>query len=352
MTNDAHYLRKTDAKMQDVLLCIQTGKTVDDPNRMKFETEEFYLKSEEELRSLFPDVPEAFENTVRIAERCNVEFTFGKYFLPEFKLPEGVTSLSYLNQLCKEGFDALYGTAHPEYMQQLEYEIDMIEKMGFTDYFLIVWDFINYARSQGIVVGPGRGSGAGSIVAYCMYITQLDPLRYSLLFERFLNPERVSMPDIDVDFCYERRQEVIDYVIRKYGADHVAQIVTFGTMAARAVVRDVGRVLGYPYAEVDAVSKSIPFELNMTLARALEISPELKKNYQEDARVKRLIDTSRALEGLPRHASTHAAGSSPTSLSPIMCRSSATTRSSPPSSRWAPSKSSACSRWISLVCAR
>ena len=308
VTNDAHYLRKSDAKMQDVLLCIQTGKTVDDPNRMKFETEEFYLKSEEELRSLFPDVPEAFENTVQIAERCNVEFTFGKYFLPEFKLPEGVTSLSYLKQLCREGFDELYGTAHPEYMQQLEYEIDMIEKMGFTDYFLIVQDFVNYAKGAGIPVGPGRGSAAGSMVSYCLRITDIDPMQYSLYFERFLNPERVSMPDIDMDFGDTRRGEVVDYVRRKYGDDHVAQIVTFGTMAARAAIRDVGRVLNMTYAETDTVAKLVPTGPHITLEDALKLSKQLSDLYQGDPRVHKLIDTARALEGMPRHASTHAAG--------------------------------------------
>ena len=308
VTNDAHYLRKTDAKMQDVLLCIQTGKTVDDPNRMKFETEEFYLKSEEELRSLFPDVPEAFENTVRIAERCNVEFTFGKYFLPEFKLPEGVTSLSYLNQLCKEGFDALYGTAHPEYMQQLEYEIDMIEKMGFTDYFLIVWDFVRFAKSAGIPVGPGRGSAAGSMVTYCLHITEIDPMKYGLYFERFLNPARVTMPDIDMDFGDTRRSEVVDYVRQKYGEDHVAQIVTFGTMAARAAIRDVGRVMNFTFAETDAVAKLVPTTLHITLKDALKQSPQLKQMYDGDARVKELVDTAMALEGMPRNTSTHAAG--------------------------------------------
>ena len=308
VTNDAHYLRKTDAKMQDVLLCIQTGKTVDDPNRMKFETEEFYLKSEEELRSLFPDVPEAFENTVRIAERCNVEFTFGKYFLPEFKLPEGVTSLSYLNQLCKEGFDELYGTAYPEYMQQLEYEIDMIEKMGFTDYFLIVWDFVRFAKSAGIPVGPGRGSAAGSMVTYCLHITEIDPMKYGLYFERFLNPARVTMPDIDMDFGDTRRSEVVDYVRQKYGEDHVAQIVTFGTMAARAAIRDVGRVMNFTFAETDAVAKLVPTTLHITLKDALKQSPQLKQMYDGDARVKELVDTAMALEGMPRNTSTHAAG--------------------------------------------
>ncbi len=308
VTNDAHYLRKSDAKMQDVLLCIQTGKTVDDPNRMKFETEEFYLKSEEELRSLFPDVPEAFENTVQIAERCNVEFTFGKYFLPEFKLPEGVTSLSYLKQLCREGFDELYGTAHPEYMQQLEYEIDMIEKMGFTDYFLIVWDFVRFAKSAGIPVGPGRGSAAGSMVTYCLHITEIDPMKYGLYFERFLNPARVTMPDIDMDFGDTRRGEVVDYVRQKYGEDHVAQIVTFGTMAARGAIRDVGRALSFTYAETDVVAKLVPSTPHMTLDEALRISPQLKEMYSGDERVKNLIDTARAIEGMPRNTSTHAAG--------------------------------------------
>ena len=308
VTNDAHYLRKSDAKMQDVLLCIQTGKTVDDPNRMKFETEEFYLKSEEELRSLFPDVPEAFENTVQIAERCNVEFTFGKYFLPEFKLPEGVTSLSYLKQLCREGFDELYGTAHPEYMQQLEYEIDMIEKMGFTDYFLIVWDFVRFAKSAGIPVGPGRGSAAGSMVTYCLHITEIDPMKYGLYFERFLNPARVTMPDIDMDFGDTRRGEVVDYVRQKYGEDHVAQIVTFGTMAARAAIRDVGRVMNFTFAETDAVAKLVPTTLHITLKDALKQSSQLRQMYDGDARVKELVDTAMALEGMPRNVSVHAAG--------------------------------------------
>ena len=288
-------------------MCIQTGKTLDDTNRMRMETRELYVKSEDEMRRVFPEYADAIERTEEVAKRCHVDFVFGETKLPRFPTEAGETSEQMFRRLCEKGLTERYQPVTPEARDRMEYEIGVISKMGYVDYFLIVWDFINYARSQGIVVGPGRGSGAGSIVAYCMYITQLDPLRYSLLFERFLNPERVSMPDIDVDFCYERRQEVIDYVARRYGADHVSQIITFGTMSARAVVRDVGRVLGYPYAEVDAVSKSIPFELNMTLARALEISPELKKNYQEDARVKRLIDTSRALEGLPRHASTHAA---------------------------------------------
>ena len=307
-TNDCHYLRREDAPAQEVLMCIQTGKTLDDTNRMRHETDELYVKSEAEMKQLFEAWPDAVERTEEIAKRCKVDFVFGQTKLPRFKTAPGETSEQMLRRLCEEGLQEHYQPVTDEARERLEYEIGVISKMGYVDYFLIVWDFIRYARSQGIVVGPGRGSGAGSIVAYCLHITQLDPLKYSLLFERFLNPERVSMPDIDVDFCYERRQEVIDYVARHYGPDHVSQIITFGTMSARAVVRDVGRVLGYPYAEVDAVSKSIPFELNMTLDRALTISPELKKNYAENDRVKKLIDMSRALEGLPRHASTHAAG--------------------------------------------
>ncbi|MGN0990115.1 MAG: DNA polymerase III subunit alpha, partial [Candidatus Ventricola sp.] len=307
-TNDCHYLRREDAEAQEVLMCIQTGKTLDDENRMRMESRELYVKSEEEMKQLFAAWPDALEHTQEIAHRCQVEFIFGETKLPRFPTENGETSEQMLRRLCEEGLAERYKPITPQARERLEYEIGVITKMGYVDYFLIVWDFINYARSQGIVVGPGRGSGAGSIVAYCLHITQLDPLKYSLLFERFLNPERVSMPDIDVDFCYERRQEVIDYVARKYGADHVSQIITFGTMSARAVVRDVGRVLGYPYQEVDAVSKSIPFELNMTLERALTISPELKKNYAENERVRRLIDMSRSLEGMPRHASTHAAG--------------------------------------------
>ena len=307
-TNDCHYLRREDAHAQEVLMCIQTGKTLDDTNRMRMESEELYVKSEQEMRALFAQWPEAVARTEEVARRCHVDFVFGETKLPRFPTPPGETSEQMLRRLCEQGLAERYQPVTREARERLEYEIGVIARMGYIDYFLIVWDFINYARSQNIVVGPGRGSGAGSIVAYCLHITQLDPLKYSLLFERFLNPERVSMPDIDVDFCYERRQEVIDYVAHRYGADHVSQIITFGTMSARAVVRDVGRVLGYPYAEVDAISKSIPFELNMTLERALTISPELKKNYAENERVRTLIDTSRALEGLPRHASTHAAG--------------------------------------------
>ena len=297
-TNDCHYLRREDADAQEVLMCIQTGKTLDDANRMRMETRELYVKSEEEMRSVFPAYEQAIERTQEVAHRCQVEFTFGETKLPRFPTENGETSEAMLRRLCEAGLAERYQPVTQEARDRMEYEIGVISRMGYVDYFLIVWDFIRYARSQGIVVGPGRGSGAGSIVAYCLYITQLDPLKYSLLFERLLNPERVSMPDIDVDFCYERRQEVIDYVARRYGPDHVSQIITFGTMSARAVVRDVGRVLGYPYAEVDAVSKSIPFELNMTLTRALEISPELKKRYQEDPRVTRLIDMSLSLEGL------------------------------------------------------
>ncbi|MGM9618567.1 MAG: DNA polymerase III subunit alpha [Oscillospiraceae bacterium] len=309
VTNDAHYLRKEDAESHDVLLCIQTGKTVDDENRMRYEPRNFYLRSTEEMAALFPEYPEAVENTGRIAERCNVEFTFGKYHLPEFPLPEGYTdSLVYLKDLCEQGFRERYGGAKPEYRRQLQYEIDMISRMGFTDYFLIVSDFVRYAKSQGIPVGPGRGSAAGSMVSYCLHITDIDPMKYSLYFERFLNPERVSMPDIDMDFGDTRRGEVVDYVRRKYGDDRVAQIVTFGTMAARGAIRDVGRVMNIPYAEVDAVAKQVPMALHITLDDALKLSKPLSDMYEQDEKVRRLIDTARALEGMPRHASTHAAG--------------------------------------------
>ena len=308
VTNDAHYLRREDARTQDILMCIQMGKTVDDPNRLKFETDEFYLKSEAEMRESFPELDEAFENTVKIAERCNVEFTFGKYHLPEFKLPEGYDSLTYLKELCAKGFEERYGAEHPEYRAQLDYEIDMIEKMGFTDYFLIVADFVNFAKQAGIPVGPGRGSAAGSMVTYTLYITEIDPMKYGLFFERFLNPERVTMPDIDMDFGDTRRGEVVDYVRRKYGDDHVAQIVTFGTMAARGAIRDVGRALNFTYAETDIVAKLVPTTLRITLDEALKVSPQLKEMYDGDERVKTLIDTARALEGMPRNTSTHAAG--------------------------------------------
>ena len=310
-TNDAHYLRKEDAGSHDVLLCIQTGKTVDDENRMRYEPQNFYLRSTEEMEALFSGYPDAVENTQRIADRCQLEFTFGKYHLPEFKLPPGYDSPTYLRKLCDEGFARRYGGTKPEYRRQLEYELAMIEKMGFTDYFLIVSDFVNYARKAGIPVGPGRGSAAGSMVAYCLHITDIDPMQYQLYFERFLNPERVSMPDIDMDFGDTRRGEVVDYVRRKYGDDHVAQIVTFGTMAARGAIRDVGRALNMTYADVDVVAKLVPSgpgALHITLDDALKLSKQLSDLYESDERVKRLIDMARALEGMPRHASTHAAG--------------------------------------------
>ena len=308
VTNDAHYLRKEDAYAHDVLLCIQTGKTVDDENRMRYEPQRFYLRSTEEMAALFPDYPEAIENTGKIAERCNLEFTFGKYHLPEFKVPEGYTSLTYFKKLCADGFAQRYGEGTDKQRAQLEYEQNMIERMGFVDYFLIVSDFVRYAKSVGIPVGPGRGSAAGSIVSYCLSITDIEPMKYGLFFERFLNPERVSMPDIDMDFGDTRRGEVVDYVRRKYGDDHVAQIVTFGTMAARAAVRDVGRVMNMTYAEVDAVAKAIPGGINTTLDEALQQSQTLRAMYDGDDRLHQLIDTARAIEGMPRHASTHAAG--------------------------------------------
>ena len=308
VTNDAHYLRREDAEMQDVLLCIQTGKTVDEENRMKFETEEFYLKSEEELRQLFPGLDEAFENTAKIAEQCNLEFTFHEYHLPSFPVPAGYTNEEYFRKLCYDGFKERYKNPPESYVDRLEYEIGVISRMGYVNYYLIVWDFIRYAKEQGIPVGPGRGSGAASIVAYCMHITEVDPMKYALIFERFLNPERVSMPDFDTDFCQERRGEVIDYVVRKYGADHVAQIATFGTMAARGAIRDVGRALNFTYAETDVVAKLVPTTLHITLKEALEVSPQLKEKYDTDERVKKLIDTAMSLEGMPRNTSTHAAG--------------------------------------------
>ena len=309
VTNDAHYLTREDSSIQDVLMCIQTGKTVEDPNRMRFETPEFYLKSEEEMAALFPDWPEAVENTARIADLCSLDFQFGVYHLPEFRLPEGQTDAdAYFETLCREGFARRYPQGGQALKEQLEYEMSMIRRMGFVEYFLIVSDFIGYAKSQDIPVGPGRGSAAGSMVAYCLDITDVDPVKYSLYFERFLNPERVSMPDIDVDFCYRRRGEVIDYVNRKYGSDHVAQIVTFGTMAAKGAIRDVGRALNVPYAQVDAVAKQVPNALHMTLESALSLSKPLKEMYDGDPVVKRIIDTAKGLEGMPRHASTHAAG--------------------------------------------
>ncbi len=308
-TNDAHYVRREDAHNQDVLMCIQTGKTVDDPDRMRFDSEELYLKSEEEMRALFPDDGAAVDVTAEIAERCRYDFEFGHYHLPEFALPEGETdSFAYLERLCLEGFTRRYGEGTSEMRAQLEYELNMIRQMGFVDYFLIVWDFVHFAKSEGIPVGPGRGSAAGSMVSYTLGITDVDPIRYSLFFERFLNPERVSMPDIDMDFCVRRRGEVIDYVNRKYGSDHVAQIVTFGTMAARMAIRDVGRALNISYAECDAVAKQVPMALNMTLDEALKISKPLRDLYDGDEKLRTLIDTAKALEGMPRHSSTHAAG--------------------------------------------
>ena len=309
VTNDAHYLRREDAEMQDVLLCIQTGKTVDDPNRMKFQTEEFYLKSEEEMRQLFPNCEEAFENTGKIAERCNLEFVFNQYHLPAFPVPEGYSNEEYFRKLCSDGFRKRYPQAPESYKERLEYEISVISRMGYVNYYLIVWDFIRYAKESGIPVGPGRGSGAASIVAYCLHITEVDPMKYALIFERFLNPERVSMPDFDTDFCQERRGEVIEYVTRKYGSDHVAQIATFGTMAARGAIRDVGRALNFTYAETDVVAKLVPtMPLHITLKEALNVSPKLKEMYDGDGRVRTLIDTAMSLEGMPRNTSTHAAG--------------------------------------------
>lgn len=308
-TNDAHYITKEDAKMQSILLCIQTGKTIADADRMEFQTDEFYLKSTNEMYDLFAMVPEACENTNKIAEQCNFEFTFGETKLPYFKAPDGMENQEYFEKLCWEGLERRYpGEVTDALKERLSYEINVVKTMGYTNYYLIVYDFINYAKSRDIPVGPGRGSGAGSLAAYCVGITDIDPIRYNLIFERFLNPERVSMPDFDVDFCYERRQEVIDYVNEKYGRDHVAQIVTFGTMAARAAVRDVGRVMGMTYQDVDRVAKLIPMELKMTLKKALEVSPDLKVLYDGDNQVHELIDTSLKVEGMPRHASTHAAG--------------------------------------------
>ncbi len=309
-TNDCHYLEEKDADAQEVLLCIQTGKTLDDANRMRMDTRQLYVKSEDEMRTLFAACPDAVDRTQEIADRCNVEFEFGVTRLPHYPVPEGETALSMLTRLTHEGLRERYPDAKEtdEPWTRLNYELNVITSMGYVDYFLIVWDFIRYAKSQGIMVGPGRGSGAGSIVAYSLGITMLDPLKYQLLFERFLNPERVSMPDIDVDFCYERRQEVIDYVARKYGADHVSQIITFGTLQAKGCIRDVGRVLGMSYQDTDAVAKAIPFDLGMTLEKALTLSPLLKTMYDEQPEVHRLIDTAMTLEGMPRHASTHAAG--------------------------------------------
>lgn len=307
-TNDVHYVEKEDADAQDILLCIQTQRTVDEPDRMRMERDEFYLKTPQEMQERFSWCPDALERTHAIAQRCNVEFDFNTIHLPNYEVPGNQDHFAYLKQLCQDGLQMRYHTPTSEQQQRLEYELGVIRDMGYVDYFLIVWDFIDYAKRHDIIVGPGRGSAAGSLVAFCLRITEVDPMRYQLLFERFLNPERVSMPDIDVDFCYERRQEVIDYVIRKYGADHVAQIITFGTMAARAVIRDVGRALNMPYGDVDRIAKLIPTELKMTIDKALEQSAELREKTEEDPQVNRLITMARKLEGLPRHASTHAAG--------------------------------------------
>ena len=309
VTNDVHYIREEDAVPHDLLLCIQTGKKVSDQDRMRYEGGQYYLKSEEEMQKVFPYAREAMDNTHKIAERCNVEIVFGEQKVPKFDVPEGYDAFSYLKELCETGLVKRYGDPPPQELQErLSYELSTIKNMGYVDYFLIVWDFIRFAKSQGIAVGPGRGSAAGSIVSYCLEITNIDPIRYQLIFERFLNPERVSMPDIDIDFCYERRQEVIDYVYEKYGKDKVVQIVTFGTMAARMAVRDVGRVLDIPYVQVDNVAKMIPMELGITIEKALKSNPELKQAYESDDVVKNLIDMSMRLEGLPRHTSIHAAG--------------------------------------------
>ena len=306
-TNDSHYIYAEDAPSHDVLLCIQTAKTVDDEDRMRYEGGQFYLKSPQEMQYLFPDHPEALENTMKIAERCNVEFVFHEMKLPEYDVPDGKTASEYLRELCFEGFKRKYND-DPKLKERLMYEIETIESMGFVDYFLIVWDFINYAKRNNIMVGPGRGSAAGSMVSYCLDITEIDPIKYGLIFERFLNPERISMPDIDVDFCYERRQEVIDYVVEKYGEDRVAQIVTFGTLAARAAIKDVGRALAMPFNDVNRISKMIPSEIGITIQKALAMNSELAAAYKNEEDVRNLLDTAMRLEGLPRHTSMHAAG--------------------------------------------
>lgn len=308
VTNDAHYIKKEDARTHSILLCIQTNKTINDDNKMEFKTDEFYLKSEEEMRSLFPNLPQAFDNTQIIADRCNLEFEFGVRKLPHYDLPPDVDHYEYFREQCYRGLYKHYKKSDKSLIDRLEYELSTISRMGFVDYYLIVNDFVQYAKSNGIPVGPGRGSGAGSLCAYCIGITDVDPIKYNLLFERFLNPERVSMPDFDIDFCKDRRGEVIDYVIRKYGSDHVAQIITFGTMAARNSIRDVGRVLAIPYNTVDRIAKLVPFEINITIKKALELSPELAKLYTEDREAKNLLDIAMSIEGMPRHAGTHAAG--------------------------------------------
>ena len=309
-TNDAHYLRREDAYNHEVLLCIQTGKRMSDQDRMRFDTDELYVKSPEEMSEYFSNFPDAIENTVKIADKCNVEFEFGHTILPNYDVPKGFeTHYDYLKKLCDDGLKERYGeNPTKEIMERAEYELSVIKKMGYVDYYLIVWDFIHYAKSQGIPVGPGRGSGAGSILAYSIGITDIDPIKYGLLFERFLNPERISMPDFDVDFCYERRQEVIDYVARKYGYDHVSQIITFGTMSARMVIRDVARVLDVPYSEADSLAKMIPNEIHITIKKALEQNIELKQRYENEPDIKNLLDIAMGLEGMPRQTSTHACG--------------------------------------------
>ena len=308
-TNDVHYTYEKDAEAHDILLCLQTGKKLSDENRMRYEGGQYFVKSEEEMKALFPYALDAIENTQKIADRCHVEIEFGVTKLPKFDVPDGYTSWEYLNKLCYEGLDERYSPKRVQELKpRLEYELSVIQKMGYVDYFLIVWDFIHFARENDIMVGPGRGSAAGSLVSYTLGITKLDPIRYSLLFVRFLNPERVSMPDIVVDFCYERRQEVIDYVVRKYGKDRVVQIVTFGTMAAKGVIRDVGRVMDLPYAMCDSIAKMIPNELGITISKALKMNPELRGLYESNPEVTKLIDMSLRLEGLPRHTSMHAAG--------------------------------------------
>ena len=307
-TNDSHYIYREDWEAHDILLCIQTQRKVADEDRMRYAEGQFCLKSEEEMRALFPYAQDACDNTHRIAERCSVEIEFGVTKLPKFAVPEGYTSESYLEALCRKGFAERYPDADEELKARLEYELNTIRTMGYVDYFLIVWDYINYAKEHGIPVGPGRGSGAGSVVAYSLRITDIDPIRYQLLFERFLNPERVSMPDIDVDFCYERRQEVIDYVVRKYGKEEVVQIITFGTLAARGVIRDVGRAMDLPYSFCDRLSKMVPNELNITLEKAMKESPDFREAYESDEQTKKLVDMAMRLEGLPRHSSVHAAG--------------------------------------------
>ena len=309
-TNDAHYLKREDAYNHEVLLCIQTGKRMTDEDRMRFETDELYVKSPEEMSEYFKNFPDAIENTVKIAEKCNVEFEFGHTILPNYDVPEEyATHYDYFKKLCDDGIKKRYGeNPSQEILDRAEYELKIISQMGYVDYYLIVWDYINYAKSIGIPVGPGRGSGAGSILAYAIGITDIDPMKYNLLFERFLNPERISMPDFDVDFCYERRGEVIDYVERKYGKDHVSQIITFGTMSARMVIRDVGRALDMPYAECDKLAKMIPNELHITIKKAMEQNKELRDLYEQDDEIHKMLDIAMALEGMPRQASTHACG--------------------------------------------